>query len=434
MDEDLISLLEGWVRDPLPENQVPDDDTHVDQPTAGEGDSPTTGEEVQQQDGRDPVERSSLWGHGSFGAFPGGDVPIADSIVHIRLLRGQADRALAFLSDYLDRQKGIGAWDIFAQYLPHLATADTKAREPFLDRLLNEVTGVAGSAAYAQFLARSQAADHALVERHIDAWRTSASPTAVQAYGEIVALDALLRPERAQSARRLEAIMDEPAGSPAQAGAALTAAHVLVEEHGRRDAAAALLARALRLGSPGAWTAALEVFRLSDELVADDATTTFLRAVADGLPSSPKLDATFIVDRLATLLPHNAELVGEIALALAGKWNTDLADIRTSTAMAAAALVDLAITLHRLGPETRETGLRLFEALIDIDAYEARQTLDEIDNRFRANAPRNARPSPPPLSSRAAPGPSPRIDCPIASPSGCPARFPSPAARSRPPR
>lgn len=114
---------------------------------------------------------------------------------------------------------------------------------------------------------------------------------------------------------------------------------------------------------------------------------TLLRALTDGLPSSPKLDATFIVDRLATLLPHNAALVGEIALALADKWNSDLANIRTSTAMAAAGLVDLAITLHRLGPETRKIGLRLFEALIYIDAYEARQTLDEIDNCFRANAP-----------------------------------------------
>lgn len=383
VDEDLIGLLEGWVRDPLPEDREPDDDD-------GEGDSagdPTAGENSQQEDDRDPVERSSLWGHGSFGVFPGGDVPIADSIVHIRLLRGQADRALAFLSDYLDRQKGIAAWDILAQYLPHLAAADPKAREAFLDRLLDEVAGVTGSAAYSQFLARSQAADHALVERHIDAWRTSPSPTAKQAYGEIVALDALLRPERGQSASRLEAIMDGPAGSPAQTGAALTAAHVLVEEPGRRDAAAALLARSLRNGGAGAWTAALELFRLSDELVADDATTTLLRAIADGLPTSPSLDATFIVDRLATLLPHSAALVGEIALALAEKWNTDLADVRTSIAMASAALVDLAITLHRLGPETRETGLRLFEALIGIDAYEARQTLDEIDNRFRENAP-----------------------------------------------
>ncbi|MEG8053145.1 hypothetical protein QP185_07610 [Sphingomonas aerolata] len=148
-----------------------------------------------------------------------------------------------------------------------------------------------------------------------------------------------------------------------------------------------LLAHSLEGDEPGGWSAALELFRLSDELAADEATRKVLRALADGLPRAPKVDATFIVDRLATLLPNEAALVGEIALGLVAKWDADLGDIRTATAMAASALVDLSLTLHRLGPETREVGLQLFERLIRIDAYQARQTLDEIDNRFRPSAP-----------------------------------------------
>jgi hypothetical protein len=56
---------------------------------------------------------------------------------------------------------------------------------------------------------------------------------------------------------------------------------------------------------------------------------------------------------------------------------------RTGTAATAPQFVDLAVTLHRLGPATREDGTRLFEQLLDIDAYMARATLDEIDSRFR---------------------------------------------------
>lgn len=145
--------------------------------------------------------------------------------------------------------------------------------------------------------------------------------------------------------------------------------------------------RLLGVDNPDIWSAAFELFRLSDELVADDATTTLLRAIVDGLPRSPKLNPSFVVDRLATLLPHQAQLVGEFALGLVAKWNAELGDMRTSTAMATSSLVDLAITLHRLSPETRETGLILFEQLIDIGAYEALQILDEIDNRFRPTAP-----------------------------------------------
>ena len=377
--EDLIELLEQWVVN-LPAGA--EDDVEAQE---AEQEDDVAGEELDSG-GPGPVEQSSLWGHRGFGVFPGGDVPVADAVVHIRLLRGQVELALAFLSRYLDRQKGIQAWDLLASYLPHLANAEPSQRVAFLDRVFSEV-GVVGSKPYAEFLAWSERADHNLVERHIDAWRDSPSASARQAYGEIVALDAMLRPDHFSSVERLERIMGDPSERHARAGAALSAAHVLVEEPTRREAAASLLVRSLKGDEPGCWAAALELFRLSDELPADDATRKVLRALADGLPRSPKIDATFIVDRLATLLPHEASIVGEIALGLVSKWDTDLGDIRTATAMAASALVDLALTLHRLGPETREVGLQLFERLIRIDAYEARQTLDEIDNRFRPSAP-----------------------------------------------
>jgi hypothetical protein len=62
-------------------------------------------------------------------------------------------------------------------------------------------------------------------------------------------------------------------------------------------------------------------------------------------------NATFVVERLATLLPHHAALVGRVAECLIARWRTELGDARTATAIAAPQLIDLAITLHRLGPE-----------------------------------------------------------------------------------
>src|SRR5258705_13884491 len=99
--------------------------------------------------------------------------------------------------------------------------------------------------------------------------------------------------------------------------------------------------------------------------------------------AAPRLNSTFVVDRLETLLPHEAPLVARVVQGLVDKWREELGDIRTGTAATAPQLVNLAVTLHRLGPTTREVGTRLFEQLLDIDAYTARGTLDEIDNRFR---------------------------------------------------
>jgi len=376
--EDLLTLLEKWVGPPGSEQP---DDYEIE----ASGGAPEA-ENNAEKDEEAVISRSLLWGYGGSDAFPGGSVPIVDALVHIRLLRHEPNKAVDFMSEYLVCEKGIRAWDILSQYLPRLGKADPEKRKAFLDKLLTEVRGAVGSKQFAQFLAGAQQQDCPLVERHLGAWKDGSLRAARQAYGEIIGLDTLLHPEHDASRRRLEEIVRDPAALPAQVGAALSAAHIFAEEPGRRAEAAKLLTELLALPNPDVWTAAFELFRLTDELVPDEATAAVLRAIVDGLPRSPKLNPTFVVDRLATLLPHQAALVGEIALGLVAKWNAELADIRTSTAMATSALIDLAITLHRLGPETRETGLTLFEQLIDIDAYEARQMLDEIDNRFRASA------------------------------------------------
>ena len=80
-------------------------------------------------------------------------------------------------------------------------------------------------------------------------------------------------------------------------------------------------------------------------------------------------------------------------------WRGELGDIRTGTATAAPQLTDLALTLHRLGGASRQSGVNLFEAMIEIDAHGARETLAEIDGRFgplqaarRQRLPRRRRP------------------------------------------
>ena len=381
IDEDLLTLLESWIANPPAPDQSDDE-------RGGEASISTSEtEDNEDNDGETAINRSLLWGYNGSGAFPGGNVPIADALVHIRLLRQEPDNALEFLSDYLVREKGVRAWEILARYLPYLGKTDPGKREAFLERMLTEVRGAAGSKQFAQVLAGAQQENHSLVERHIDAWRNASLRAARQAYGEIVGLDALLHPEHEASCRRLQEIVSSSEELPAQVGAALSAAHVFAEEPDRRAEAARLLTELLALPNPDVWTATFDLFRLTNELVPDEATAAILRAIIDGLPRSPNLNPTFVVDRLASLLPHLAPLVGEVALGLVAKWNAELADVRTSTAMAASALIDLAITLHRLGPETREIGLTLFEQLIDIDAYEARLMLDEIDNRFRAISP-----------------------------------------------
>ena len=145
-----------------------------------------------------------------------------------------------------------------------------------------------------------------------------------------------------------------------------------------------LLQQLIPVATPRMWHAILDLFRLVDEIEPDDNWIPLLSILADNLKAAHSRESTFIVDRLQTLLPHQAILVGKIAMALVESWRNDLGDIQTGTAAVAPDFVDIAVTLHRLGPETRDLGTSLFEELLEVNAYSARATLDQIDNRFRS--------------------------------------------------
>lgn len=385
--DDLIAQLEAWLDSSLHTGDVEQGERDEEQ-TNDNGNSASAKPEDETPKGEIPgIERSPLWGHGGMGVYPGGALPVADEIVRIRLLRGEVNDAVVTMSRFLKLEKGIREWEVLSRHFQQIAGAAGGAGDALIEAVLTTVPGVVGSEAFAQFLADAQKAHHGIVERHLDAWRDSSEALPLQAYGEIVALDAILHPEREDSRRRLNELICGGGSPPAQVGAALTAAHLLAEEPDRRVEAARLLVALLDLPNVAVWPAAFEFFRLADRLVPDEGTVVFLRAVADGVHKSGAIDPTFVIDRLATLVPHEAEIVSKIALALTEKWKAELADIRTATARATSPMVDLAVTLHRLSPDTRDLGLQIFEQLIDIDAYEARQTLDEIDGRFRENAP-----------------------------------------------
>jgi hypothetical protein len=140
-----------------------------------------------------------------------------------------------------------------------------------------------------------------------------------------------------------------------------------------------------------AWAAIFDLFRLVDEITPEEEWISLLEVISEHMGGAKHIESSFIVERLQSLLPHQALLVAKIARGLVEKWAGKLGDFTTRTAANASDLIDLAITLHRLGPETREAGTSLFEDLLAVSTYTARETLDQIDNRFRNVAPRARR-------------------------------------------
>lgn len=378
--DEVVELAESWLAAPPPS------DDEEEEPAAGPAnDQADSTEDGADGDEDDTLNRSLIWGYGGFASVPGGEYSVVEALVRALRSRDQPDRIVAALTSYLERQRDPRIWSSLAHFLPWLSDADSIARETFLTELFKSVPALIGDKIVAQYLARVQWAEPDWVDDQLDEWKRSPKFAAQQAYGEIVAIVAIARPEIDWAQRRLEEIRAATDMDDARVGVALSCAHMFVEsEH--PGAAIDILVALIPNGPPRLWDAVFEIFRLTQSLVPDDPTVKLLTAIADHMSAAPRISTYFIVEQISTLLPHEALLVGRVAQGLVDKWKSQLGDIRSPIGMASSSLVDLAITLHRLGPETREVGTTLFEHLIEIDTYDARRALDEIDSRFRDRA------------------------------------------------
>ena len=378
IDKSIVELYKRWLFEPSPHVQTQEETT----PRAG----PSKEAETNEGADEDPAARSLLWGYGGVSVVPGGKFPLLEVLVRIYLRRHDTPKLLNLLTEALDQQVGgQDYWQHLLTLLIYLRPAvgeDASDRVNTLQRIIDQFPSLLGTRELAHLLGHVHwwAAD--FVERELNRWQTARTRTAQLGYGELVALLALLHPNREWAKQALSAIEQNAVGEDARTGAAMSAVN-LWGDVSHRTQATALLLRLLPNAGEGEWSAVFDLFRIVDELTPEENTVLLLEVIADNMDTAPRLNSTFVVDRLETLLPHEAPLVARIAEGLVRKWREDLGDLRTGTAATAPKLVDIAVTLHRLGPNTREEGTRLFEQLLDIDAYLARATLDEIDSRFR---------------------------------------------------
>lgn len=373
---EVISILRGWLFAIPPRDLL-----------AGENDESEDSEQTETEANDDPEGRSLLWGYGGLSVVPGGAYPLVHAIARYYLVADDQDALRELLTECLPLGFEKEVWAHLLELLRFLRPAEGKDTRPAVDLLTNILRhrpDLVGSRELAYLFGHIHWWAPELVEQELPAWADSDRRSVRQGYGELVALLALLHPDREWPKAALSAL-ERGVDSDVKAGAAITAVNLWADP-ALRAAASGLLIRIIPTAGDAEWKAIFDLFRVVDDLVPDESTSLLLEAIADNAANAPTVGATFVVDRLQSLLPHEATLVARLATILVEKWKQDLGDIQTGTAAYASELVDLAITLHRLGPATREMGTHLFEMLLEIDAYEARTTLDQIDSRFRPAA------------------------------------------------
>jgi hypothetical protein len=385
---EVLDIIEAWLAAPVSQASTEaeqGEDEHDDQ----EDELLDTGDAgAAKNDERGA--HSILWGLGHAVMLPAGNFPKLDVLVHALLLAGQHDRVLAVLKRAHERGENEGVWKALFHWFRYIRPTDKGELERLLDEVISAYPSLCKSSEFAVQFAYLHWQHAEFVRPYLTKWATSGDEYLEQLAGELTALIAFVQPELPWSKSMLQTVVFEHGTDSTRLGA-INAAGNLFPDIEYRQRASELLVRIVPLISGRAWDCLFDLFRLVDEITPDPDWVALLNAIEANLANAPKIDATFVVDRLQTILPHQAQLVGKIAKRLVEAWRDELGDVRTGAAGSASELVDLAITLHRLGDETRELGLELFEQLVELQAYSARETLEQIDNRFRSQAPHTQR-------------------------------------------
>jgi nucleoside phosphorylase len=362
IEESIVKLLISWLSNAEPAVAEPNDDADA--------------------EASETIDSSVLWSPGGISSVPGGSFPFLEALARILLTTKDHERLLEIVRDHLKKAEPQRVWQSFLHLLRYLKLEDAGALSKFYVELFDKYPSMLSTVEGIHFLAHVQWTAPDFVQATIPRLRETETELAQQGFGELSALMSIVN-EGIPLAKSLTAdIAANKHGVTPMVGAAYAAVN-LWREGDFVTQAYELFCSLVPFATPKVWSAIFDIFRMVDETTPSAEMLGLLNLIADNMDEIGAVPSSFIVDRLAKTLPLHAEVVGAIALGLTNAWRKELGDMRTGTAAAAPELVDLAITLHRLGPTTRDIGTDIFERLLEVDAYSARQTLEEIDNKFR---------------------------------------------------
>lgn len=375
LNDETCSLLESWLQDwtsPLPDPGLPR-------------------RSGRQRSGTEESARrqSLLWDTGGLTLMPSGNYLILEAITLGYLARRPhgADGWLEVLRRHLQRPENPQVWIGLAHHLQHLRHANRARVVAWVSDLFRKVPALLHSWQGVQLVAHlDEFGGPGIVAQAIEDWSTSGWAEGHLAIGEITALRFCRGTEDAERRAELAAVLDGAGHSTEDAATMrLGAAHTLVEawrESQLRPRVTPLLTELVPSADAATGAALKAAFLKVDPLPADTWTDQLLRAFIHSPVLLTSGGGHFMLTRLKDLLRAGGspDLVCAAVRAFVERAGPGLNDARTAWAGQAGDLVELALTLHRL-PETRASGLRLFERLLELETLGAEARLSGLDRR-----------------------------------------------------
>lgn len=289
---------------------------------------------------------------------------------------------LACLDKLLDHELSVRTWDAYSSELRHirLTSCDPTRGASVVAKLFRRFPTLSQKREGVRLIARiSDRLPNSFLREHLQLLRNLDAFQAKQSYGELLTLIAFLDEDhswaREELNRELNA-MSNPADfqEPIVVGFAFAAAH-LWDESNTRSEASRVLCRIAPCSTERISQAISTVFWACDDFIADHATESLLRALAENPTSLSKVRITDLVEHLAGIVPHMREVIIDVSASAVRSARQE-----SGLFEAGPTLVKIAMTLQRFN-DTRDKALALLEDLLRLGLDDAFRVLREIDIR-----------------------------------------------------
>jgi hypothetical protein len=381
LTDEICELLKGWLSSyEQPESELDN-----------EG-------QAERKDKKEDTPQSILWNHHRIRFLPSGNLPILQALFLGYLLRRPCmyDRWLDILEEHLERKENSKVWEALAEDLRWLRNADKERSERVIQRVLKEYLMTSTDGAFLIAWVHHWISPE-IVHNWLETLKSGTWETGFQAFGELVVLCYAVGKEenREWYLQQIDAVIsgigiEEPKLTQMRVGCAFSAAHLWSEAE-LSSRVSPILIRLIPEAVKSVASAILHFLNQSNPLPIDKHT----RSLMDAIIAHPKIlkegSNYYLAEKLAGLLPSEAERVYQVCIALLEQRGSDIASVSSSFAVSGDELINISLTLQRINTH-RAKGLDLFERLLDLGAYGVGETLFELDRRpLNAPPPRQRR-------------------------------------------
>lgn len=363
----ILSLLESWL---VPADQASQNDSA----------------EAQR-------DSSLLWGHGGVSVLPHGNFPVLAALSRVCLVAEPPlmQLWLDILERHLLRSESPRVWAALSMWhLRWLSQTNQFRAQAFLERLFLAYPSILDGVAGVRLMAYLQ---HWISPENARGWLGYMANVGAQGYGEVLMLRHALFPAEEWPRQRVEELLSSIDATSANQRTGIV--HTVVQlwsEPGHRTLAHSYLLKILPSQETGVLQALGNIF-FTQPLPPDQPTRELLDALCTYRTLLRDRHADRLVEHLEALVAAEPERVVRLCHVMLDEVGETIADLAKGWYLSGELFTAIAFELQDMGGPHRDSGLRLFERLLEFNLPHAREMTLSLDKRTppTTNTPRPSR-------------------------------------------